>query len=113
MRDQKLYIYDILKAIDLINSFVSEMDLEEFKDDLKTQSAVIRQFEVIGEAVKKLDKSLTMKHPEIDWSAVAGMRDLLIHQYFGVDLDLVWESIKEDLPAFKKTMKTIQKEVDE
>lgn len=100
MRDQKLYIYDILKAIDLINSFVSEMDLEEFKDDLKTQSAVIRQFEVIGEAVKKLDKSLTMKHPEIDWSAVAGMRDLLIHQYFGVDLDLVWESIKEDLPAF-------------
>lgn len=100
MRDQKLYIYDILKAIDLINSFVSEMDLEEFKDDLKTQSAVIRQFEVIGEAVKKLDKSLTMKHPEIDWSAVVGMRDLLIHQYFGVDLDLVWESIKEDLPAF-------------
>lgn len=113
MRDQKLYVYDILKAINLIESFVSEMDLEEFNEDLKTQSAVIRQFEIIGEAVKKLDKSLTEKYPNVDWTAVAGMQDLLIHQYFGVDLNLVWQSITEDLPRFKKTMKDIEKEVNE
>lgn len=113
MRNQKLYVYDILKAIDLIESFVSEMNFEDFKKDLKTQSAVIRQFEIIGEAVKKLDKNLTIKHPEVDWSAVAGMRDLLTHHYFGVDLDLVWESVTEDLPTFKKTMKAIEKEVKE
>lgn len=112
MRDQKLYVIDILKAIDLIQSFVSDMGMEEFKIDLKTQSAVIRQFEVIGEAVKKLDKGLTKKYPDTDWSAIAGMRDLLIHQYFGVDLDLVWESVTEDLPKFKKTMKAIEKDVN-
>jgi len=73
---------------------------------------VIRQFEVIGEAVKILDKNLTRKFPDTDWYAIAGMRDLLIHQYFGVDLDLVWESVTEDLPKFKKTMMAIKKQLE-
>ena len=111
MRDQKLYIYDIIKAIDLIESFVENMNYEAFIEDPKTQSAVIRQFEIIGEAVKKLDKNLTDKYSEIDWQAVAGMRDLLIHHYFGVDLDIVWESLREDLPAFKRIMISLKKDI--
>ncbi|WP_255727721.1 HepT-like ribonuclease domain-containing protein [Rhodohalobacter sulfatireducens] len=79
---------------------------------MKTQSAVIRQFEVMGEAVKKLDKELTNQYSDTDWTAIAGMRDLLIHQYFGVDLDLVWESVTEDLPKFKKTMMAIKKQLE-
>ena len=73
---------------------------------------MIRQFEVIREAVKKLDKELTNQYPDTDWTAIAGMRDLLIHQYFGVDLDLVWESVTEDLPKFKKTMMAIKKQLE-
>lgn len=112
MRDQKLYVQDILKAISLIEDFVGEMDYEEFTKDSKTQSAVIRQFEVIGEAVKKLDINVTDKYPEIEWSAIAGMRDLLIHQYFGVDLNIVWESLSVDLPHFKKIMVEIMEKID-
>lgn len=112
MRDQKLYIHDILKAIDLIESFVENMEYGEFMDDPKTQSAVIRQFEIIGEAVKKLDKNLTAKYPEIEWQAVAGMRDLLIHNYFGVDLDIVWESLKKDLPTFKRIMLSLKNDLN-
>ena len=89
------------------------MGLKEFKKDLKTQSAVIRQFEIIGEAVKKLDSRLTKKHTDIDWPAIAGMRDILIHQYFGVDLDLLWESVTVDLPKFRKTMLMIKREMGE
>lgn len=112
MRDQKLYVEDILEAISLIEEFVGEMDFEEFNKDPKTQSAVIRQFEVIGEAVKKLDVSVTGNYPEIEWPAIAGMRDLLIHHYFGVDLNIVWESLSVDLPHFKKVMLEIKKKID-
>lgn len=111
MRDQKLYIHDILKAIDLIESFVQNMDYKEFIEDPKTQSAVIRQFEIIGEAVKKLDKNITSKYPEIEWQAVASMRDLLIHHYFGVDLDIVWESLIHDLPEFKRIMLSMKNDL--
>jgi uncharacterized protein with HEPN domain len=111
MRNQILYVRDILESVYLIESFVEGMDYNEFLDDPKTQSAVIRQFEIIGEAVKKLDTSITNNYPEIDWSAVAGMRDLLIHHYFGVDLEIVWQSLLVDLPRFKETMRAIEKEL--
>ena len=93
MRKQILYINDILRSIELIEEFTENMTYETFIKDPKTQSAVVRQFEIIGEAVKRLDKDLTEQYPEIDWPAIAGMRDLLIHHYSGVDLDIVWESV--------------------
>ena len=111
MRNQRLYVKDILKAISLIEDFIGDMGYEEFITDPKTQSAVIRQFEIVGEAVKKLDNQLTEKYPDIDWKAISGMRDLLIHQYFGVDLDIVWESFSVDLPLFKNVMESIEKEM--
>lgn len=90
MRNHSLYLKDILTAITSIEEFVKGMDFDEFRKDDKTSSAVIRKFEIIGEATKKIPESLKKKYPEIPWKEMAGMRDKLIHFYFGIDYKLVW-----------------------
>lgn len=110
MRDPTLYLKDILGAIEAIESFVKEMDFESFKnDDLRT-SAVIRKFEIIGEASKNLPEETKRKYPDIPWKDMSGMRDRLIHFYFGIKYELVWESIKKDIPRIKSLIKKILKE---
>ena len=74
---------------------------EEFLDNKEKQYAVLRALEIIGEATKKLSKEMKAEYPEIQWSDIAGMRDKLIHQYFGVNLDLVWETVKKNLPELE------------
>jgi uncharacterized protein with HEPN domain len=101
MRDHKLYLTDILSAIDSIESFVAGLEPETFKHDDKTASAVVRKFEIIGEAAKNVPDPVKQKFPEIPWKELAGMRDKLIHSYFGVDYDLVWSAIKNRLPHLK------------
>ena len=101
MRDRTLYLKDILRAIDSIDSFTAGMDYGEFVGDDKTISAVIRKLEIIGEAVKQLPEDMLLRHPEIPWKLVTGMRDKLIHFYFGVDPHLVWQTISKRLPALK------------
>ena len=76
--------------------------LEKLYKDIKSQDAVIRRLEIIGEAVKNLPADFKKKKSSIPWQNIAGMRDFLIHEYFGVDLDLVWQTVKKDLPEFKK-----------
>jgi len=90
VRHISLYIKDIIAAIGSIEAFVGNMDFESFKNDDKTQSAVIRKLEVIGEAVKQILEEIRQQHPEVPWKQIAGMRDKLIHFYFGVDAHLVW-----------------------
>ena len=107
MRDYLLYLKDILTAIERIDIFVENMDLEAFKDDDKTTSAVIRKLEIIGEAVKGIPGEIRLSHPHIPWKEMAGMRDKLIHFYFGVDYDLVWSTIKKRLPEVKLWIKGI------
>jgi uncharacterized protein with HEPN domain len=101
VRDRSLYLKDILHAIDSIDSFTAGMDYVSFVGDDKTVSAVIRKLEIIGEAVKKLPEETLLRHPEIPWKLIAGMRDKLIHFYFGVDPHLVWQTIRKRLPALK------------
>jgi uncharacterized protein with HEPN domain len=91
-------ILDIAKSARLVLAFTHEMSQKEFEADLKTQSAVLYQIAILGEAVKRLSESFRNQHPEIPWREVAGMRDKLIHDYEGVDTQRVWLTIQTSIP---------------
>ncbi len=93
------YLLDILDAARLAQEFVEGMDQEAFNGDLKTQSAVIRQLEIVGEATRRLSTAFRSAHPKIPWQEMAGMRSRLIHNYNQVNLKLVWEVVQNDLPT--------------
>ncbi len=111
MRDYQLYLKDILSAMDSIEAFVEGMSFEEFRTDDKTASAVIRKFEIIGEAKKNIPDEIRQQYPTLPWKEMAGMRDRLIHFYFGVDYKLVWTTIKERLPQVKPDIQCIHKDL--
>jgi uncharacterized protein with HEPN domain len=95
------YIDDILAHADRAEAFVSGMKFDDFKADEKTQFAVIRCLEVIGEASKRIPDEIRVRHPTIPWRAMTGMRDKLSHDYFGVDVHVVWHTVKSELPSLK------------
>lgn len=107
MRDPKLYLKDILEAMSAIEKFVEGVDFERFKIDDEKSSAVIRKFEIIGEATKKLPKNIKKLNPQIPWKEMAGFRDKLIHFYFGIKYELVWHTIKERMPQIKPLIQEI------
>ncbi len=106
-RDYTLFLKDILSAMEAIEMFVEGMILEELVQDDKTSSAVIRKFEIIGEATKHIPEWLSKSYPEIPWKRMAGMRDRLIHAYFGIDYKLVWDAIKLEIPNLKPKLQEI------
>ena len=101
MRNHRLYLKDILDALESIEKFVHDMGFEEFKRDDKTVSAVIRKFEIVGEATKQIPEEIKKESPQTPWKEMAGMRDRLIHFYSGVDYKLVWETIEKRIPKVK------------
>jgi uncharacterized protein with HEPN domain len=97
-RTDRDFLSDIREAIHRIATYVAGMSYETFIADVKTQDAVIRNLEIIGEATKNLSEELLRKYPDIPWKSVAGVRDRLIHHYFGVNLDIVWQIATAELP---------------
>ena len=100
-RDDFGYLGHVRDAVIKIESYVQGLDEAGFKSNSMVQDAVIRQFEIIGEAIKQLSAELTSRDPETPWSSFAKFRDKLIHHYFGVDLDIVWQTIVDDLPVVR------------
>jgi uncharacterized protein with HEPN domain len=110
-RNYTLFLEDISKRIEKIDSFIHSMSYEEFVQDDKTVSACIREIEVIGEATKQIPKEITDKFNELPWSLMAKMRDKLIHWYFEIDEEIVWNVAKDKLPDIKIQIDSIIEEL--
>lgn len=111
MRDYTLYLKDILEAMEAIEKFVEGIDFDNFQKNDMVSSAVIRKFEIIGEATKNVPETIRVKYPEIPWKEMAGMRDRLIHFYFGIKYSLVWQTIKDIIPSIKPLIYKIIEDV--
>ena len=106
-RADQEYLLHILDAANLIQKYCQALDEEHFKSNQMLQDAVIRQFEIIGEATKNLSIKLKERAAHIPWKLIAGTRDVLIHQYFGVDLSSIWQYVVLDLPTLKKEVELL------
>lgn len=109
-RDYRLFIKDIMEAIEDIEAFIGDMNFENFYADKKTRSAVVWKLEVIGEATKNIPASIRSKYKELPWKDMAGMRDKISHFYFGIDYKIVWGVIRKKLPIIKPVIKKILKD---
>lgn len=106
------YIEDILDSITAIKEFVKGMDFGDFRKDRKTVYAVVRGIEIIGEATKHIPVSIRNKYPKIPWKDMAGMRDKVIHEYFGVDLTVLWETAIRHLPEVKPLIQNLLNDME-
>lgn len=106
-RNWKFRLEDICEALDHIGEYIQDIDYISWTQDRKTIDAVIRNLEIIGEAANHVPDSIQEKYIEVPWLQMKGMRNLLIHEYFGVDLDVLWRTVNEDLPRLKIQMRRL------
>jgi uncharacterized protein with HEPN domain len=112
-RDYRLYVDDVLEAISRIEKYTEGMTMEDFLRDRKSIDAVTWNFQIIGEAVKHIPPELRDKYPHVPWKLMAGMRDKLAHEYFGIRYDVVWDTIKKRLPEVKPLIEEVLKKMSE
>ena len=110
-RGDREFLYDILEACRRIEEYSKGMNYEDFRLDYEKQDAVIRNIEIIGEAVKNISEGLKNQHRDIQWRKIAGMRDKLIHSYFGIDLEIMWIVIRREIPTLKEKISEILKKL--
>ena len=111
MKDEKLYLVHMIECAERIMSY-TQPGRDSFLRDTKTQDAVVRNFEIIGEAAKRVSQATRNRAPNIPWGRIAGFRDVLIHQYEGVDLEEVWKRVEQDLPILLKGLKALLNEME-
>jgi uncharacterized protein with HEPN domain len=109
-RDSRIYLEDILDATRKITAYAGSLSKAEFLEDEKTIDAVVPNLEVIGEAVKKLPEDLRAQHSVVGWKKIAGLRDILIHEYFGLDADIVWDIVQNKVPALNREVRAMLNE---
>lgn len=109
MRDYKLYLDDILEAANRIEKYTRGLTREGLKKDTLIIDGVVRNLEIIGEAAKNIPAQVKEQYREIEWKKIAGLRDILAHEYFGIDLEVVWDIIKNKLPILKAQVNRILK----
>lgn len=107
MRDYRLYLEDILEAISRIEEYTQGLSFEEFAKNNLVIDAVVRNLEIIGEACRSLPEEIRQRNPDVEWRKIIGLRNILIHQYFGVDIEIVWDIVKNKLPDLKLKIKRI------
>lgn len=107
-RDYKLFIKDIKECIKLIEEYTKNISHEQFKKDLKIQDAIVRRLEIIGEASKRIPKSVREANKHIDWESFSKYRNFIIHSYFEASLNRIWIMIKEDIPQLKEAFEKIK-----
>jgi uncharacterized protein with HEPN domain len=100
-RSDQLYFDDIIDSIQAIESYVESMDYDHFIHDRKTYAATIRELEIIGEAAAKVSDGIKRRYPEIPWQQIKAFRNKIVHEYFGIDFEIVWDIVKNELPIFK------------
>lgn len=109
-RDYRIFLEDIMASIDRIRVLTSGRSHDEFAADLTTQEAVIRNLEIIGEAAKNVPKEVRSSYPDVDWTRIGGLRDILIHRYFAVDLEILWDIICNNVPELEVQIKQMLSE---
>ena len=113
MKHDAVYLHHVLDAINRIERYLSGVSLDRFLQDALVQDGVVRQMEIIGEAARNVSSALRNDHPELPWSRMIGIRNILIHAYFRVDLFIVWDTAQSDLPRLKQQVKQILEEIGE
>ena len=106
-REFKAYLKDILRAINKINKYTENISFEEFRNNELIQDGVVRNLEIIGEATKNIPESIKKDNPDIEWRKIAGLRDILIHVYFGIDTEIIWDIVKNKVPELKEKIEYI------
>ncbi|MDP1695991.1 MAG: DUF86 domain-containing protein, partial [archaeon] len=106
-KDALVFVRHILESIEKIEKYSANISKDEFLKDDELQDAIVRRLEIIGEAAKNISSDFKNKYPKILWKEISGMRDKLTHQYFGIDLEIVWNVLEKDLPNLKKIIQEI------
>lgn len=111
-RSDKVLLEDMLEAVNRILSYTEGIDFKTFSNDLKTSDAVLRNLQVLGEAAKSISSNIHDKHSEIEWSKIIRSRHIVVHEYFGVDFEIVWRIVKVHIPPLKEQLKSLIEEIN-